>query len=196
VQAHVGPDVPCQQDSNCSLSPGGMCTESPTGKWCAYPDPSCASGYRFSDLDVEDSVAATCVPGETPRTATLTVTIDGPGTVASDVNGLECTANTCTGTFMVGTQINLLATPTSDAFLGWSGACAGTGQCTIALVGDTAARAWFGKPGMALWATQFGASNVSTFGQALAHDSNDDLIVAGTFNGTVVLGSTTVTRHA
>src|SRR5439155_365942 len=29
--------------------------------WCAYPDPVCPSGYRFSDHDVGDGVSGSCV---------------------------------------------------------------------------------------------------------------------------------------
>lgn len=55
-------NVQCIEDSNCDLSFGGVCTTSETGNhWCAYPDPNCVSGYRYSTLDVGDGVSGICV---------------------------------------------------------------------------------------------------------------------------------------
>jgi sulfatase modifying factor 1 len=55
-------DLQCEQSSNCDLAVGGMCFNPGTGShWCAYPDNSCASGYRYSDVQVGDGVSGTCV---------------------------------------------------------------------------------------------------------------------------------------
>lgn len=61
-------NVQCEADSDCNLSGGGTCTANPvTGNsWCAYPDPACESGYRYSDLDVGDGVSGVCVPATMP----------------------------------------------------------------------------------------------------------------------------------
>lgn len=54
-------NVPCNVDSNCDLQAGGVCLEASTGNtWCAYPDPKCTSGYRFSDFEVGDGVSGAC----------------------------------------------------------------------------------------------------------------------------------------
>ena len=56
-------NVECQQNSNCDLAVGGVCQSAATGnRWCAYPDLSCPGGYRYSDEQVGDGVAGTCVP--------------------------------------------------------------------------------------------------------------------------------------
>ena len=55
-------NVPCTQDSDCDLGAGGKCTEGPTQSWCAYPDPNCPAGYRFSDQNIGDGVSDECVP--------------------------------------------------------------------------------------------------------------------------------------
>jgi len=53
----------CQQDSSCNLSGGGVCAAAPTGNsWCAYPDPGCPNGYRYSTVGVGDGVSGGCVP--------------------------------------------------------------------------------------------------------------------------------------
>lgn len=55
-------DLQCAQDSNCDLASGGICERLGTGdRWCAYPDSRCASGYRYSDVQVGDGVSGTCV---------------------------------------------------------------------------------------------------------------------------------------
>lgn len=57
-------NVQCEQDSNCDLNGGGVCTAAPTGnKWCAYPEPGCRSGYRYSTQAVGDGVSGACVAG-------------------------------------------------------------------------------------------------------------------------------------
>ena len=55
-------DVPCSEDGSCDLSPGGACLAGPSSNaWCAYPDSSCPSGFRYSDFDVGDGVSGKCV---------------------------------------------------------------------------------------------------------------------------------------
>jgi hypothetical protein len=55
-------NVPCERDINCDLASGGVCTASEIGnRWCAYPDPACPGGYRYSTQAVGDGVSGTCV---------------------------------------------------------------------------------------------------------------------------------------
>ena len=55
----------CEQNVSCDLAGGGMCLDPGTGKqWCAYPDASCPSGYRYSNVQVGDGVSGSCVAGE------------------------------------------------------------------------------------------------------------------------------------
>src|SRR5262245_26999447 len=55
-------DLQCDRDAFCDLSGGGQCLVAPTGNsWCAYPDPSCPDGYRYSDQDVGDGLSGQCV---------------------------------------------------------------------------------------------------------------------------------------
>jgi formylglycine-generating enzyme len=54
-------DVQCATNSDCDLSGGGSCTlDAASGdRWCAYPDPLCPSGYRYSN--VGDGLSGKCV---------------------------------------------------------------------------------------------------------------------------------------
>ena len=54
-------DVQCEQSGNCDLIGGGTCVAAASGNmWCAYPDPSCQSGFRFSDQAVGDGLSGKC----------------------------------------------------------------------------------------------------------------------------------------
>jgi hypothetical protein len=64
---------------------------------------------------------------------TLTVAVDGTGTVRSTPAGIDC-PGTCTARFPTGTQVSLASTPAEGwRFDGWSGACDGKDACAIAL---------------------------------------------------------------
>jgi uncharacterized repeat protein (TIGR03803 family) len=55
----------------------------------------------------------------------------GSGTVTSTPPGINCGA-TCSASFAGGTMLTLTATAVAgSAFSGWTGACAGTGSCTL-----------------------------------------------------------------
>ncbi len=67
----------------------------------------------------------------------LTVSKSGSGTVTSNPTGIDCGA-TCSKYYIAGTSVTLTASAsTGYTFTGWSGACSGTGTCTVSM---TAAR--------------------------------------------------------
>jgi hypothetical protein len=69
------------------------------------------------------------------QTFTLAVTKSGTGagTVTSSPSGISC-GSTCSENFSSGTVVNLTATPDSGStFAGWSGACSGTGACSVTM---------------------------------------------------------------
>lgn len=66
-------------------------------------------------------------------TYTLTTSKSGTGTGTISGTGINCGSD-CSETLTSGTQITLSATPTTGStFTGWSGACSGTGVCTVTL---------------------------------------------------------------
>jgi phospholipase C len=76
---------------------------------------------------------------------TVTVAGTGAGTVTSNPAGISCKP-TCTASFASGTQVKLNAAAVSGSyFAGWSGACKGTGGCTLTVNSNLAATATF-KP--------------------------------------------------
>ena len=86
----------------------------------------------------------------------LGVSKTGAGTVTSTPAGIDCGA-TCAATFKEGTSVTLTATPASGStFAGWSGACAGTGGCTVTLDAAKSVTANFNSPPAALTVTKAG----------------------------------------
>jgi len=67
----------------------------------------------------------------------------GNGTVTSSPTGIDC-GSICTANYAAGTSLTLTATPAADAvFTGWTGACSGTGSCTVNLTANTSVTANF-----------------------------------------------------
>jgi hypothetical protein len=57
----------------------------------------------------------------------------GSGTVTSSPTGINC-GRMCSSSFVSGTAATLTATPNGASnFIGWSGACSGTGTCTVTM---------------------------------------------------------------
>jgi hypothetical protein len=80
-----------------------------------------------------------------PRfTLTITKSGAGSGTVTSSVAAISC-GTTCAADFDSGTTVTLTATPAANStFIGWSGACGGSGSCTVTIDAAKTATATFG----------------------------------------------------
>jgi 5-hydroxyisourate hydrolase-like protein (transthyretin family) len=67
----------------------------------------------------------------------------GSGTVTSSPGGIGCSPG-CSHDYAAGTSVVLTATPASgSSFVGWSGACSGTGACHVTLNAATSVTASF-----------------------------------------------------
>jgi hypothetical protein len=189
-------NVQCTENADCNLSAGGLCLATPPSEhqWCAYPDTVCTSGYRYSNDDTGDGVGGSCVPGGAGVIYTLSVSVggSGAGSVVSTPGGLTCSSGTCTGTFPAGEKVELTATATSGAFLGWANDCSGATSCIVTMSTDRGVGALFGVPGQALWLRDIGGTSGSGLGGALAMDGQGNLISAAAFSGTVQIGTTTL----
>jgi hypothetical protein len=73
-----------------------------------------------------------------PAPRTITVKVHGPGTVTSrPYSGVNCTADsTCTATYLPGTEVTLVATPSKNAALAAWAPCSGRSTCTLTLNDD------------------------------------------------------------
>jgi YVTN family beta-propeller protein len=74
----------------------------------------------------------------------VTIAGTGGGSVNSVPSGLSCTTGTCNASFNVG--VDLIATPDwKSVFAGWSGACNGSGACSLTMDANKSVTADFGQ---------------------------------------------------
>jgi endoglucanase len=93
------------------------------------------------------SVTATFNTTATTRTLTVARAGTGTGTVTSAPSGISCGA-TCSASYANGTSVTLTASAASGStFAGWSGACTGTGTCTVAMTAAQSVTATFNTTG-------------------------------------------------
>jgi hypothetical protein len=144
-------------------------------------------------MDQAKSVIATF----TLQTRNLTVTKNGSGsgTVASSPAGVNC-GGTCGAAYDYGTSVTLTPTPAAGSrFAGWSGACSGTGGCTVTMDADRAVTATFTKV-WTLTASKAGPGSGSvssspagiSCGATCSSDFDDGTVV--TLTATPLAGST------
>ncbi|HEX7995026.1 MAG TPA: cellulase family glycosylhydrolase, partial [Streptosporangiaceae bacterium] len=116
--------------------------------WSLNPNSGDTKGLLLDDWTSIDHVRYDVirpflVPGPAPTKFVLTVTASGSGTVTSAAAGINCGA-ACSGSYLGGTSFTLTATPTNGStFAGWSGACTGTGPCTVAMTATRSVTATF-----------------------------------------------------
>ncbi|HYJ41856.1 MAG TPA: cellulase family glycosylhydrolase, partial [Steroidobacteraceae bacterium] len=76
-------------------------------------------------------------------TLSVTKAGSGTGTVTSNTGNINC-GSTCSASYASGTSVTLTAAAGSGAsFAGWSGACTGTGACTVSMTQARAVTATF-----------------------------------------------------
>ena len=120
-------------------------------------------------MDANRTVGATF--NSLNNTLTITKNGTGLGTVTSSPTGIDC-GGTCSAAFPSGTVVTLTPTPlTGSFFTGWSGACTGTGACSVTMDAARAVTATFTDG-----ATIPRLVNISTRMQVL---SGDDVLIAG-----------------
>ena len=93
-------------------------------------NPSTSASRSFS----VSTAAAPITPTPTSAsTLSVTKTGSGSGTVTSSPAGINCGGD-CSESYADGTSVTLAATPAAgSSFAGWSGACSGSGPCTVTM---------------------------------------------------------------
>ena len=160
VTATFTPLPPVTLTVNVTPNANGTVTSSPSGISCSssnctasFPNSSNvtlsqtpASGYAFtgwsgacsgtgSSCVVSMTAARTVTANYAPLEAlTVNVTPSASGTVTSSPSGISCTGGNCTAQFAQNTNVTLTSSPAVGySFVGWSGACSGTGTCIVAV---------------------------------------------------------------
>ncbi|MBI4824805.1 MAG: InlB B-repeat-containing protein [Nitrospirae bacterium] len=103
-------------------------------------------GVLCTDPWVNNPLAGGPSVWQSADTYTLSVNLagSGSGTVGSSPAGLICGPTTCSGQFPNGTNVTLVAAPTTGStFTSWSGGCTGTGVCVISMTSDKSVTASF-----------------------------------------------------
>jgi hypothetical protein len=138
------------------------------------------SGSCVVTMNSAQSVTATF----TQITFPLTVSVTGSGTVKNTPTGFSCSSN-CTANFGSETVVTLTATPAAGiSFIGWSGACTGTGSCLVDMLGAESVFAAFTTNGDP-------ANNVRTWVSATSgSDSNPCTRVSPCMTFTAALAKT------
>lgn len=81
-----------------------------------------------------------------PKSLSVSLAGSGTGTVISSPVGIDC-GSACSAEFVHGSLVTLTATPAAGSvFAGWSGACAGTGDCAVSMDADLTVSAEFDAP--------------------------------------------------
>ena len=89
------------------------------------------------------AVTATFSKTAVPFALTVTEAGTRTGKVSSSPAGISC-PSTCSASYNSGTVVILTATPgTGATFAGWSGACTGTGSCSVTMSQARAVTATF-----------------------------------------------------
>jgi len=101
-------------------------------------------------MNASKSVTATFT---TKPVLTVAKSGTGGGSVTSSPPGINC-GNDCNEPYDPGTSVTLTATPNgTSTFAGWTGACAGTGGCTVTMNGSKSVTAMFTAEGQTLSVT-------------------------------------------
>ncbi|HEY2988191.1 MAG TPA: hypothetical protein VGL11_10740 [Candidatus Binatia bacterium] len=104
-----------------------------------------------------DSAYTNAACGTTPATLTLAKAGTGSGTVTSAPAGINC-GSTCSFSYTSGASVTLTATPAAGStFSGWSGACTGTGTCSVTMNAAKSVTATFNIQTFTLTLTKAGA---------------------------------------
>ena len=127
----ISPSVPQTVNQNATTS----FTVAPNSGYAIASVTGCGGTLSGTTYTTGPATASCTVTASFTASAsnTLTVNRSGSGSVASLPAGIDC-GQVCSSSFIGGTAVSLTATPaTGWTFAGWTGACTGTGACTITM---------------------------------------------------------------
>ena len=137
----ISPSVPQTVNQNATTS----FTVAPNSGYAITSVTGCGGALNGSTYTTGPATANCTVTASFVASAanTLTVNRSGSGSVVSLPAGIDC-GQICSATFTGGSSVSLTATPASGwTFTGWSGACTGTGACTVTMNASAAVSALF-----------------------------------------------------
>lgn len=132
-----------------SATPADVASVDQTGRATALKAGAATITATIASLNLSGTAALTVSGGAQSFTLTVNRTQGGGGHVTSSPAGLDCDfgaagASPCVATFNAGTAVTLTALAHADStFLGWAGACSGTGLCQLTLSQNTSVEVQF-----------------------------------------------------
>lgn len=102
-----------------------------------------SSNRRVVTMDANRTVTANFTTATNSLTVSKTGT--GTGTLTSNPTGINC-GSTCSKVFNYGTVVSITPTDGTGIFRGWSGACSGTGSCSVTMNLARSVTARFDRP--------------------------------------------------
>ena len=118
------------------------------------------ASYTFSNITAAHTINASFAPITYP----LTVSKAGTGSVNSSPAGINCGSD-CSESYAPNAVVTLTATPDSSAtFTGWSGACSGTGTCSVTMDAAKSVTATFALKTYAITASAGTGGSISPNG--------------------------------
>ena len=167
------PGLNCTTTCSAIFAPGTQVTltATPASGWDFYGWSDDCSGNHNCVLTMVESNNVGVTATFTHNQFTLNVSETGSGNVSSTPTGISCPP-TCSASFNSGTQVTLTATPAQGlSFIGWSGACSGTGSCTVTMSAAESVFAAFttnGDPAnYRMWVSAASGSNSNPCTQSL-----------------------------
>ncbi len=139
-------------DDNCSSDTGAYVANTVVTLFATAADDSTFTGWSNACTGTGPCVttmsaarAVTATFALRPRTLTVTSTSGGEvNSNPAGITGCDNNSGTCSASFTGNSMVVLTATPNSNnAFVGWGGACTGTGTCTLTMDAAKAVSATF-----------------------------------------------------
>jgi hypothetical protein len=165
-----------QAENGNGVAAPGILTLGGSGIYGEYSDGKIAEIIVYdsvlSDLQRQEVVNYLTTRYDLKRDLTVALAGTGTGFVTSNPAGISCTTGSCSAPFAAGSTVTLSATASGNSvFGGWTGACSGTGSCTVTLDALKTVTAVFDPPptpqsGMLLYYPFDGsATDLSGFGR-------------------------------
>ena len=137
-----------------------------------------ATAYNSAGVESSYSNEVTKIIPASIQAYTLSVNKAGSGVITSSPAGISCGAD-CSEAYTAGTVVTLTATPDgSSSFAGWSGACTGSGTCTVTMADAGNVAATFNLKSYEITATAGSGGSISPTGTTFVkHGSNQSFTI-------------------
>ena len=170
------PGIDCPSGLCAASFPAGqviLTAQAPAGSVFAGWSGGC-SGTGICTVNLlADAIVTATFNNAPPPTRTVTVTVDGAGSVSSTPAGITCPSVACTAQISVSSQVTLTPNLTpGSVFAGWSGGgCSSTGVCIVAPGSSTVATTATFLPATVKWGSYYSLSIIDAYVSAADGDT-------------------------